>query len=111
MVADYLYKERASADEALQSRRQVLRDYATLVHPEEDLPLTAFRHRYSPASRTIGYGKGAMVFHMLRGLIGDEAFWEGLSLVYREKLFQSASWSDFQSAFEQTGNRTLQGFL
>jgi hypothetical protein len=95
-VADYLYKERTSADEALQYRRQVLRDYATLVNSEEDLPLTAFRSRYSPASRTIGYGKG---------------FWEGLRLVYREKLFQPASWSDFQSAFEQTGNCTLQAFF
>ena len=110
-VADYLYKERTSADEALQYRRQVLRDYATLVNPEEDFPLTAFRSRYSPASRAIGYGKGAMVFHMLRRLIGEEAFWEGLRVVYQDKLFHSASWTDFQSAFEQTANRSLQAFF
>ncbi len=110
-VSDYLLKERESAEEALHYRRQVLRDYATLVRPDEDIPLTAFRQRYSPASRTIGYGKGTMVFHMLRQLVGDEAFWEGLRRVYREKLFQPASWSEFQSAFEQTGNRSLQGFF
>lgn len=110
-VADYLYKERTSAEDALQYRRQILRDYATLVTPEEDFPLTAFRHRYNPASRAIGYGKGAMVFHMLRRLIGEEAFWEGLRLIYREKLFQPVSWSGFQSVFEQTGNQALHEFF
>jgi len=110
-VADYLYKERASTDDALLYRQQALRDYATLVPPAEDFPLKAFSRRHSPASRAIGYAKGAMVFHMLRGLIGDEAFWKGLRKVYREKLFQTATWSDLQAAFEQTGNRILQGFF
>jgi hypothetical protein len=52
-----------------------------------------------------------MVFHMLRRFIGDKAFWEGLRRIYREKLFQPASWSDFQSIFEQTAGIDLQRFF
>jgi len=97
-VADYLYKERASAEEGREYRRKMLRDYATLVTPGEDFPLRAFTGRDSPASRAVGYGKGAMVFHMARRLAGEEAFWKGMRDVVREKMFREASWDDFGQA-------------
>ncbi|HEU5360789.1 MAG TPA: M1 family aminopeptidase [Candidatus Deferrimicrobiaceae bacterium] len=100
-VADHLYKERASPREGRDYRQKILRDFRTLVPAEEDLPLASFTGRDSPASRAIGYGKGAMVFHMARRIAGEEAFWKGLRHVAREKLFREASWEDFGKAFQR----------
>jgi hypothetical protein len=48
---------------------------------------------------------------MIRRLLGDDAFWEALRDVYRNKLFQMASWEDFQLAFEHSGKRSLRAFF
>ncbi|MGW8284704.1 MAG: M1 family metallopeptidase [Candidatus Deferrimicrobiaceae bacterium] len=98
-VADHLYKERASPEEGKEYRLKILRDYSTLVSPGNDFPLASFTERDSPASRAIGYGKGAMVFHMARRMAGEEAFWGGLRDLAREKMFREATWTDFADAF------------
>jgi len=110
-LSDYLYKENASREEAKAYRLQILRNFATLVHEENDFPLARFQGRYDPASQAIGYGKGAMVFHMIRKKIGDKAFWEALKELYKEKRFQKASWKDFQRAFERSGELALEVFF
>jgi hypothetical protein len=110
-VADYLYKERVSPGEARDYRLQILREFATLVTPAKDFPLRQFQSRYDPASQAIGYGKGAMVFHMLRQELGDDVFWAALRDVFRDRLFQKASWKDFQKAFESRCQCSLQRFF
>jgi hypothetical protein len=110
-VADYLFKEMKSKQAALEYRRQWLRNFATLVRPDNDFPLDRFTHRYNPVSKAIGYDKGAMVFHMLRRKLGEEAFWGALRDVYRDRLFQKTSWSDLQQAFEARGQRSLTEFF
>ncbi|MGE5188875.1 MAG: M1 family metallopeptidase [Gemmatimonadota bacterium] len=102
-VADYLYKERASPEEGREYRLKVLREYASLVPPDKEFPLKAFGTRTDPASRSIGYGKGMMVFHMARRRVGDDAFWNGLRTVVREKMGKTASWDDFDRAFTGHG--------
>ena len=103
-VADYLYKERASAEEGRAYRLKILRDYSTLVPPGGGFPLASFTGRDSPASQAIGYGKGAMVFHMARRLAGEDAFWKGIRDVIGEKMFREASWDDFGRALgRETG--------
>jgi aminopeptidase N len=103
-VADYLYKENSSAEEGREYRLHILRNFSTLVNEDNDFPLARFQSRYDPASQAIGYGKGAMVFHMIRKMVGDNAFWEALREIYREKRFQKVSWQDFQKTFERHGN-------
>ncbi|HOI96774.1 MAG TPA: M1 family aminopeptidase [Syntrophobacter fumaroxidans] len=98
-VADHLYKEKISSEEAREYRARILRNYATLVSPREDFPLAEFAGRDSPPSRAVGYGKGAMVFHMARKLAGDDGFWQALKDVCQKRLFQETSWSDFAEAF------------
>ncbi len=109
--ADYLYKEEASSEEGRAHRLQMLRNYASLVSKHDDLPLNRFRNRYSPATRAIGYDKGAMVFHMLRQLLGEDAFWGTLRDVYRDHLFTPITWHTFQKAFEQRSQRNLDTFF
>lgn len=110
-LADYLLKERRSAAEGRDYRMQILADYAALVLPENDFPLTAFTSRVDPASRAIGYGKAAMVFHMIRMEIGDRAFFAALREVCRERLYRSATWSDFERAFSRSSGRDLSAFM
>lgn len=110
-LADYLLKERRSRVEARDHRRQFLIDYASLVPPADDFPLTAFASRSNPASQAIGYGKGAMVFHMVRSQIGDRAFFEALRQVCRDHLYGAASWSDFVRAFSRSAGRDLSPFM
>ena len=110
-VADYRSKELASPEAARDYRRQWLRDYAALVSPSDDFALSHFQSRYNPITRTIGYDKGAMVFHMLRRSLGEEAFWGALRDVYRNRLFKRTSWSDLQQAFENRAGRSLQNFI
>jgi len=110
-VADYLFKEMESKQAALDYRRQWLRNFSTLVRPDNDFPLDQFMSRYNPVSKTIGYDKGAMVFHMIRRQLGEEVFWNALRDVYRDRLFQKTSWSDLQQAFESRSQHSLKEFF
>jgi hypothetical protein len=98
-LADHLYKDSTSPEEGKEYRRKILRDYSTLVSSRSDFPLASFTGADSPASRAIGYGKAAMVFHMARRMAGEEAFWEGLRDLVREKMFREVTWNDFSDAF------------
>jgi hypothetical protein len=110
-VSDYLFQERKSTHEARDYRMQATRNYSTLVPPEMDFPLSEFSTRTDPITKAVGYDKGAMVFHMLRMILGDEPFWNALRDLYRERLFRETSWKDLQAVFERRANRSLEGFF
>jgi hypothetical protein len=52
-----------------------------------------------------------MIFHMARGEAGDEAFWEGLRAVSRERLFRTASWDDFAQGIGAAAGRDMVPFF
>jgi len=110
-VSDYFYKERESLAAAREYRIQMLRNYASLVSPEEDIPLTRFKGRIDPVTKAVGYDKAAMVFHMLRRRVGDDLFWDGLGRIYMENLFKPISWKDFQRTFEAMAEISFQDFF
>jgi peptidase M1-like protein len=110
-LADYLLKERRSAAEGRDYRMQLLSDYAALVPAANAFPLSGFTSRVDPTSRAIGYGKGAMVFQMIRNEIGDRAFFGALREICRERLYRSATWSDFKRAFSRSSGRDLSSFM
>ncbi|MDY6953388.1 MAG: M1 family aminopeptidase [Thermodesulfobacteriota bacterium] len=110
-VADHYFEERASFERGRAHRLKLLRDFASLVPLEQDLPLSAFSSRFNPATRAVGYGKGAMVFHMARRLVGEEAFWGGLRDVFADKCFQRASWDDFADAWGKRAHRDMKPFF
>ncbi len=110
-VADYLYDERASPEKGLEHRLKLLRDYATLVPRDQDFPLRVFTSRNDGASRAIGYGKAAMLFHMSRIRAGDDHFWSALRRVAREKMGKEATWEDFAWAFERESGKPFGPFF
>ncbi|MDT8443235.1 MAG: M1 family aminopeptidase [Desulfuromonadales bacterium] len=110
-VADYYLKELYAPSEAHEYRSKILRDYAALIEADDDLRLSAFRSRTTKRDQAVGYGKSAMVFHMLRNRIGDEAFWSGLQATARQGLGKRYAWSDLQRHFEAASGMDLAAFF
>jgi hypothetical protein len=108
--ADYLYTERQSAEAARDYRQGLLQDYLNYVHGDEELSLRAFRAQDSLASRAIGYGKAAMVFHMLRHMVGEADYWASLRKFYQDFRFKVASWESIFSTFTAITRRDLEAF-
>jgi aminopeptidase N len=109
-MADYYYREQQSAASAKEMRLSWLRDFAA-VPDDAHRPLAAFRSRTHGAEAALGYGKGAMVFFMLRDEIGAEAFRRGIRDFWSAQRFKVASWSDLQTAFERASSRSLRVFF
>ena len=57
------------------------------------------------------YPKGAWVLHMLRGLIGDRAFFDGLRTYYRTYRDSTATSEDFQHVMEKASGKDLSWFF
>ena len=65
----------------------------------------------TPVFRAVVYNKGAMVLHMLRRLLGDEAFFRGLRTLYHSSRFSKVGTDDVQRAFETVTGRRLDRFF
>jgi hypothetical protein len=61
--------------------------------------------------RALVYNKGAAVLHMLRRLVGDEAFFAGLKRFYAENRFGKAGTDDLRVAMEAVSTRDLSRFF
>lgn len=109
-MADYAYKEREGDAAARAMRLEWLRDFAA-VPAGQDRPLAEFTSRTHGTSQIVGYNKAAMVFFMLRDLIGRDAFDAGIKRFWREHRFKNASWGALQQSFEAEAKRDLSGFF
>jgi peptidase M1-like protein len=61
--------------------------------------------------RALVYNKGAMVLHMLRRIVGDEAFFNGLRRFYDTWRFRKAGTEDLREAMEAVSGRKLDRFF
>ncbi len=61
--------------------------------------------------RALVYNKGGAVLHMLRRLLGDEVFFNGVRRFYREFRFKKAGTEDLRRAFEAESGRSLETFF
>ncbi len=61
--------------------------------------------------RALVYNKGALTLHMLRKLIGDDAFFRGLRRFYATWRFKKAGTEDVKAAFELEANRDLDAYF
>jgi len=57
------------------------------------------------------YEKGAWVLHMLRGIMGDEAFFGGIREYYRRHAQSSVFTSHFQAVMEEASGRDLDWYF
>jgi hypothetical protein len=61
--------------------------------------------------RALVYNKGGLVLHMLRRLVGDEAFFNGVKQFYTTWRFKKAGTEDFKAALEAAAHRPLDRFF
>ncbi len=108
-LADHLYEEQKN--KGWEYRKQILTDYKSYVTTENEFPLKDFRGRVDPSTRLTGYGKTAMVFHMLKKMGGDKAFFDALTDVVKKKPFRMASWNDLKVSFEMFYGQDLSWFF
>ena len=57
------------------------------------------------------YQKGSWTLHMLRGIMGDNAFWKGIQAYYRNHRDRNATTDDFRRAMEEASGRDLSQFF
>ncbi len=108
-LSDHLYEEQEGR--GWQYRKQMLIDYKSYAVPEKEFPLKDFRSGTDFLSRAIGYGKSAMLFHMLRRLVGDDSFSRGLRSFIDLYRFRRASWHDIAFTFERESGKELGWFF
>jgi aminopeptidase N len=87
-------------------------EIGALTH-EEITPISqASRlHEFTPEYQSIVFQKGAMVFHMLRWVIGDDAFFKTLEAMTRRYADRPISTEEFQKLAEQAGHQELTYFF
>jgi len=66
---------------------------------------------FTPQYDSIVAQKGAMVFHMLRWVIGDKAFTKALQTLVQQYVWKSVTTQDFEKAAEQASNEKLTYFF
>jgi aminopeptidase N len=98
-LADHLYQEKEGRGP--EYRKAALVGYTSYVNHENEFPLKDFRERTDQASEAIGYGKGLMVFQMLKSLVGEERFYASIRDFVEDVRFRKASWADIKRAFER----------
>ena len=109
--ANYMAQEAVGTEAAAEYRRNLASKYALRVKPEFDYPLSRFVVKTHDYDNEIGYGKAAMVFHMLRRMAGDEAFFSVMRAMVKRFGGERAGWDDFRRAFEKATGRDLERFF
>ena len=108
-LADYLYEKQKG--QGSDYRHRLLVDYQSYVHEDKAMSLAQFRFRTDRASKAVGYGKGAMLFHMLKQEIGEDAFNKALKRFVLDYRFKMAGWSELEAVFSDTSKKDLSVFF
>lgn len=108
-LADYQFE--ADKGEGGRARRNMLTNYMAYVQPDKEITVAEFAGRTDYATRAVGYDKAAMVFHMLKGEIGEKAFYESLRAFVRDRKFSTASWEDIRTEAERAVGHDLRWFF
>ncbi len=105
--ADYKYKLMRSEQAAMAYRNDILKQYVSYVNDGNDFPIREFTARTSKNTRTIGYNKAMMVYHMIEQEIGTDAFEQAWKDVYANYITKKISWEEWIDAFEKTSGKDL----
>ncbi len=111
-LANYYYDEQMEGEERARAhRRRMIMEYNLYVQPADDYPVVNFHHKENRVDNAIGYQKAAMIFHMLRGELGDEDFFQAIRTVIADYSGGYADWPELQGAFEDASGRELSWFF
>ncbi len=109
-----LYAKERRGEDAF---REVLRQFRRWAIEDSDQGPVYLGYRLghikgeSRVFRALVYNKGAGVLHMLRRLVGDEAFFAGLRQFYAQNRFKKAGTDDLRKSMEAASKRDLSRFF
>lgn len=88
-------------------------DYAAVAGTPADRPISVFTFANygTRASRRIIYAKGSLVLHMLRFVIGDDAFRGTLATYFQRYRGRAARVDDFREVAEEVSGQKLEWFF
>jgi aminopeptidase N len=88
-------------------------DYAQVAGTTDDRPINVFTFANygSRASRRIIYSKGSLVLHMLRFVVGDDAFRRTLATYFQRFRGRAARVDDFKAVAEEISGQKLDWFF
>ncbi len=109
--ADYRYKLMRSEDDARNYRKDILKQYDSYISEENDFPIREFKSRTSPGTRTIGYNKAMMVYHMIEEEIGTKPFFKAWREINSRYQGEKISWEEWITAFEDLSGRSLEHII
>ena len=92
-------------------RKRMLIGYHNRVAGREEIPLVRFEEREDDMTRWVGYGKGALVFHALRGEVGDTAFFGAIRDFLARHHYRTATWDDLRASAERISGGKLGWFF
>ena len=106
-----MYLESAAGENAFEDTMREIQ-IGALTHEEVAPIAQASRlHEFTPEYQSIVYQKGAMVFHMLRWVLGEEAFLKTLQTLTRDYAWKSISTDELEKLSEKIGNQELTYFF
>ena len=108
--SEALYREELGGVQALENRIKEMAIDA-LTHDTIPIRAAARYEEFSQPYKTLLYDKAAYVLHMLRWVVGDQAFFTALQDFAQRFAFQSATTDDFRQAMEQASGQKLEGFF
>ena len=116
-IAQYfaaMYAEKERGNETFVDVLRQMRRWAIEASPQGPVYL-GYRLGHikgdSRVFRAVIYNKAAMVMHMLRRLVGDDAFFRGIRAFYAEWQFKKAGTDDFRVAMEKASGSDLNAFF
>ena len=105
--ADYRYKLKRGPASARDYRKDILKQYKNYVTEDNEFPVREFVARHNAESRTIGYNKTMMIFHMIEEIIGEEAFFQAWRDVFAQHRGEKVSWEQWLAAYEKASGKNL----
>ena len=111
-LANYYYDEATgNLSAATKTRRRMMDEYNFYATPGKDYPIHQFHHKETRIDNAVGYQKTALVFHMLRQKMGDNAFFKSIRQIIQEGTGRYREWNDLERVFSQVAGKDLTEFF
>jgi aminopeptidase N len=106
-----MYVEEAAGQAAFEDVMHEIQ-IAALTH-EDAAPIAqaGHLHEFTPEYQSVVFQKGAMVFHMLRWVVGEEGYRKTLRTMLQEYAWKSISTQEFQRLAEKASSQSLTYFF
>ena len=108
--SEALYLEHLGEEAALEERMREM-SVEALTHDTVPISAAGSLTDFSPQFKSIVHDKSGVVLHMLRWVIGDEAFFQALRQFSDRFAFRSATTEDFRMEVERASSQDIRPFF